>query len=110
MTLGSRGGGNVIGIPHIWSICFHDPGYIVIGYMVIPDTWSILAGPDVDDVSGTQCNPVHLYLDAADGHESTTKRVCEQKRRFLILAAALSNELDILLKSTQITLLLFLVQ
>ena len=74
------------------------------------DIWSILAGPDVDDVSGTQCNPVHLYLDAADGHESTTKRVCEQKRRFLILAAALSNELDILLKSTQITLLLFLVQ
>ena len=25
------------------------------GYMVIPDTWSILAGPDADQVSGTHC-------------------------------------------------------
>ena len=25
------------------------------GYMVIPDIWSILAGPDVDHVSGTHC-------------------------------------------------------
>ena len=43
-------------IPDIWSICLHDPGYMVIGYMVIPDTWSILAGPDTDDVSGTHCS------------------------------------------------------
>ena len=31
---------------------------MVIGYMVISDTWSILAGPDVDDVSGAQCTRV----------------------------------------------------
>ena len=26
--------------------------------MVIPDTWSILAGPDADDLTGTHCSTV----------------------------------------------------
>ena len=46
MTLGSRIYGQFAStIPVIWSI----------GYMVIPDTWSILAGPEADLVSGTHC-------------------------------------------------------
>ena len=51
-----------IGIPDLWSICFHDPGYMVIGYMVIPDTWSILAGPNADQVSGTHCIRNRVYI------------------------------------------------
>ena len=46
MTLGSRIYGQFAStIPVIWSI----------GYMVIPDTWSILAGPEADLVSGAHC-------------------------------------------------------
>ena len=48
--LTSRLGSRIYGqfastIPVIWSI----------GYMVIPDAWSILAGPEADLVSGTHC-------------------------------------------------------
>ena len=34
------------------------------GYMVIPDTWSILAGPDADDLTGTHCS-----LAASEDHD-----------------------------------------
>ena len=53
-------------IPDIWSICFHDPGYMVIGYMVIPHTWSILAGPDVDLITGTHCTWVYWWTLCSD--------------------------------------------
>ena len=48
-------------IPDIWSIFIHDFGYMVIGYMVISDTWSILAGPEADLVSGTHCTIQFIY-------------------------------------------------
>ena len=55
--LTSRLGSRIYGqfastIPVIWSI----------GYMVIPDTWSILAGPEADLVSGIHCTFTLLIL------------------------------------------------
>ena len=29
--------------------------FCILGYMVISDIWSILAGPDVDLITGTNC-------------------------------------------------------
>ena len=42
---------------------FQDFGYMVFGYRVISDIWSILAGPDVDHISGTQCI-LHTYTES----------------------------------------------
>ena len=50
-----------IGIPDIWSISSAIPVIWSIGYMVIPDTWSILAGPDADQVSGTHCISIYEF-------------------------------------------------